>query len=272
MAFLSGQSRRPGRRLVWVVHNLGPHDRRHAWLGHWLYRLTARHADGFVALSEAARSEAVETFSELETKPSAVVPHGHYRDAYPTAGRKGSPSDENERVILCLGRMRPYKGLVALVDAFRATDDPSLRLWIVGKPHGREIARTITDTAAKDRRIRVELRYVPDEELETMFAAATLAVLPYEQVLNSGSAILALSFDRPVLAPDLGSLSDLARDVGPDWVRTFRPPIDTETLLDATTWAAARPTEARPPLDGLSWSMIGKRLRGFLASVLAGDR
>jgi beta-1,4-mannosyltransferase len=40
--------------------------------------------------------------------------------------------------------------------------------------------------------------------------AADLIALPYKEILNSGSAILALSFDRPILVPAAGALAELS--------------------------------------------------------------
>ena len=48
------------------------------------------------------------------------------------------------------------------------------------------------------------LRYIPDAELQVWLRAADVVVLPFRDILTSGSAILALSFGRAVVAPALG--------------------------------------------------------------------
>ena len=87
-----------------------------------------------------------------------------------------------------------------------------------------------------------------------MYLPATdLVVLPYRDILNSGSAVLALSFDRPVLVPRRGSLGDLQNHVGRQWVRTYEGDIGAAELE-----AASRPgprqhnTRAPAPLVRLN--------------------
>ena len=54
------------------------------------------------------------------------------------------------------------------------------------------------------------------------FSAADLVVLPFSDIMHSGSAILALSFNKPVLVPARGALPELQTRVGAAWVQTYR--------------------------------------------------
>jgi len=81
--------------------------------------------------------------------------------------------------------------------------------------------------------------------------AADLVVLPYLDILNSGSAIWALSFGRPVLLPNRGAMPELAESVGSDWVRLFDGPLDEHQLADALNWARRPRPEPLPALDSL---------------------
>ena len=74
-------------------------------------------------------------------------------------------------------------------------------------------------------------------------AAAQLVVAPYSEVLNSGSALLALTHSRPILLPNRGAMTELQSVVGKDWVRIYEPPLMPETLSDALAWAGfSRPS------------------------------
>jgi glycosyltransferase involved in cell wall biosynthesis len=105
--------------------------------------------------------------------------------------------------------VRGYKGLADLVQAFRAIADPRLRLVIAGRAPVAADAEAVRGLAGGDPRIRLHLRFVPDDEVQVFFRAADFVVLPYRQVLTSGAAILALSFGRPLVVPRLGCLEDL---------------------------------------------------------------
>src|SRR3546814_10110494 len=54
---------------------------------------------------------------------------------------------------------------------------------------------------------------------------ADAVVLPYRDIVNSGSALLALSRFRPVIAPRLGSLIELQGQVGEDWLWLYDGPL-----------------------------------------------
>src|SRR5690349_964742 len=74
-------ARRRGTRVVWTVHNLGHHEQtsRRAWA----WNRFARMVDAFFSLTERGVDAARDAFPQLRDTPAFVVPHGHYRDAYP---------------------------------------------------------------------------------------------------------------------------------------------------------------------------------------------
>jgi hypothetical protein len=95
---------------------------------------------------------------------------------------------------------------------------------------------------------------------------ADLMVLPFRDILNSGSSLLALSFNGPILVPAKGSLTELAQTVGPEWVRTYPESLTPEILADAIVWAA-KPRPSPAPLESYSWERCGKETAEFLRAV-----
>jgi beta-1,4-mannosyltransferase len=94
-----------------------------------------------------------------------------------------------------------------------------------------------------------------------------LVVLPYERVLNSGAVFHALSRGRPVLAPALGSLPEVAADVGPQWLRLYQPPLRSRHLTEALAWAGeARPSDSSA-LARYRWETVGPEIAGFVREV-----
>ena len=98
--------------------------------------------------------------------------------------------------------------------------------------------------------IRFYFEFVQAAEMQRFMRAADLIVLPYREILNSGSVMLALSFSRPVLVPAFGALSELHQAVGPDWIWLYEGELTSTTLEDAIQWTNARrcPTERVMPL------------------------
>ncbi|MDI3340716.1 MAG: glycosyltransferase [Sphaerobacter sp.] len=269
-----------GIRLVWTIHNLMSHERLYpaveAWLRHWV----VDQIDGAIALSESSAAAARRRFARLGHLPLAVIPHGHYIDAYPNtldgaAARAALGLDPHHRVLLFIGQVRRYKNVTRLIDCVGALPDPDLRLVVAGLPNDPALAAEVRCAAQRDPRVQTHLALIPDARLQVFLNAADLVVLPYEEILNSGSALLALSFRRPVLVPGRGSMGELRQRFGERWVMTYDQGLTPATLRRALE------TLDRLPADGddlerrlrreVGWDRIAAETVSFYRSVLGRD-
>jgi glycosyltransferase involved in cell wall biosynthesis len=270
------RARRRGLAVVWTVHNLGAHDRLHPRLEPAFWAAFTRQVDGTITLTEGGRAAALERFPPLRRRPAAVVSQGHYRGVHPaTVGpeeaRRRIGVEPGARVVTFFGLVRRYKGVLELLRAFRALPDRDVVLVVAGPPRTPALADEVVAAAGDDPRIRLRLELVPDDEVQLALVAADLVALPYTAVQNSSTALLALSFDRPVLVPDRGAMAELRGAVGGDWVRLFGGPLTPAALEGALTWAA----EGRPggaPLDAFSWPDVAARTVAAYRAALADRR
>ncbi len=251
-------ARRRGATVVWTVHNLASHDVRHARSERAFWRALPRLVDGWLSLTASALDDIEAAYPGLAGKPRATVPMGHFREAYPDrvdrdTARATLRIARDARVLAHIGRIRPYKGVPALVDAFAGLDDADAVLLVAGACPDAELADRLREAAGRDDRVHLRLGRVPDDALAAYLRAADLVVLPFEEILNSSSALLALSFDVPVLVPTLGAMPELAAEVGGDWVRLYDGPLRPEHLEEGL--AAGRP-QGRPDLDRHDWAAI----------------
>ncbi len=235
-----------GTRIVWTVHNLEGHAPRRPGLERRLLRWLSRRLDGVIALSESGARAAAEHYPELRQAAAAVIPHGHYIGRYPNAlgrpqARRALGIGPGERAVVFVGRIAPYKNVAALVHEFCRLDDPATRLIVAGMPATDDLRAAIRAAAGADPRIQLHLREIEDAELQLYLNAADIVVLPFERILNSGSALLALSFGRPVLVPSTPAMDDLRAELGAAAVRTFSPPLTAAHLREALDAAAPDP-------------------------------
>lgn len=250
-------------KAIWTVHNLTAHDRWHPRLEDYLWRWFVNRVDGYIALSNDGRDAALMRFPTLADRAGFVIPHGHYRGEYPDAmdrdaARKELSLPSAARVVCFFGAIRPYKNVATLIDAFRMIAAEDWRLVVAGHAPDDNLSAELRERASGDLRIRLDLGFVPRERVQLYLRAADLLVCPYRDVLNSGSALLALSFGRPVLVPKLGAMADLRALAGDAWVATYDGPLTTDTLLEAVAWAECAPRDTPPPLDELEWDHIAR--------------
>lgn len=267
---LLAAARARGAVLVLTAHNLpddasGPVER-------GFVRAVAAMADHVVSLSAAAVPAVLAASPGLRGTPVTVVPHGHYRDAYPlppapaaARARLGLPA--SGRVLLCLGQVRRYKALVGLAEAFLATAGPTEVLAVAGEPVDAVEADLLRALAATDARLHLDLRRVPAAEVADHHAAADVVVLAHRaaRVLNSGAALLALSLGRPFVAADSPVLRELRAEVGAGWVHLTD---GTPGALVAAARVAAVPA-AGPDLSGLDWPELGRRTAEVYRAAVA---
>ncbi|ASJ07624.1 glycosyltransferase [Thermococcus pacificus] len=274
-AFLSlmGIARKRGIKIVWTVHNLRSHEGFHPKLEERFWERFLGMVDGHISLTSIGQEELFRTYPQLRRVPGFVIPHGHYRDVYPNnISRKqarallGLPMDS--RVILFIGQIRKYKNLPSLIRAFNSLPEKDVRLVIAGKPVDRELTNQLFKLVKSDSRIMFHPKFIPSEEIQVYLNSADLVVLPYSEILNSGSALLALSFDRPVLAPAKGSMIELRDSVGKEWVMLYTGELTGDTLSNALEWAILEKRPARAPLDRFSWDNIARETLKAYKKVL----
>lgn len=246
--------KRLGVRIIWTLHNLGDHEGRKGNREMLFHRRLVELADGVICHCPEARRLAIDVY-QLPPDTHArlqVIAHGNYAGVYPdTLDRIGARTelgiDADARVFLFIGQVRRYKGVEELVATFQGIPDPDARLVVAGKPNRKATRTAIEQVAAQDDRVLLALDTIPDDRMQVYLRAADAAVLPFRDVLTSGSAILAMTFGLPVIAPAIGCLPDtlgdgaLLYDPGaPDGLRDALHSAMTIDLGDLGAHAAAR--------------------------------
>ena len=224
--------RSAGGRFVWTVHNLKPHtalggDARQAYLEFKESALSE--LDTFISLSESGVSEARNAYPELAGLPYVVARHPHYRGLLRQSTKRaqlrqalGAPS--NAFVLGCIGTVLPYKGVVEAAESFTCLDGQDLRLLIVG-PVSALCRDKLIRLSTADPRIILLDRPLDDQDIADWHSAVDAVLFNGANNLNSGSLLMALSLNRPVLAPRSGVNLEMASLVGEQWMSLFNHPL-----------------------------------------------
>ena len=255
-----------GYRVVWTLHNRYPHERPFPDLDHLARLIVGRLADGMIAHCHYGARLARKLF--YRTDHLHVIPHGHYIDIFPNkisreAARRRLRLPGDAFVYLFFGNARVYKGIEKLIDAYRECAASDTRLAIMTRRafDGGHADRVIT-RAEEDERIHVFTHtFFPNEDFQIYLNAADVVVLPFSQVLTSGSAIAALSFGKPVIVPALGCLPELVDDS----MGILYNPKDTGALSKALLDIRRRDLdkagrEAFARAKSLDWGRIASRV------------
>ena len=208
-----------GIKLIWTVHNLKNHENTHEGLEIFFSRIIARYADAIIAHGEAAKLDIQRVFKVKKIDKIVVIQHGNYLNAYKNTvyreeARHRLNLSSTDLTFLCLGRVRPYKGVLELIESFQKLDSSLSRLIIAGTPQDKQLVNLIEKKAGGNSSIRLILRFIPDDEIQIFMNAADIVILPYRDILVSGAAILGMSFGKAIIAPRLGCIPDILDSLG----------------------------------------------------------
>ena len=231
--------RRTDIRIVYLLDNVIPHEKYP--FGRFLTRLALRQGHAYIAQSDQVRRDLFEVLPDAD--PGAVVtsPHPVYDFGAPDRPRKTKAEARaaldlppEARLALYFGFIKPYKGVVHLIDAapkLKERYGDGIRVLIVGDIYGekRPYLDRIAASGAADV-IQLVDGFVPDEIVEDYFLAADLAVLHDVSATQSGIVQIAYNYDLPVVSTAVGGLPEVVLDGRTGFVV---PPEDPAALADA---------------------------------------
>ncbi|MCC7546818.1 MAG: glycosyltransferase [Burkholderiales bacterium] len=250
-------------RIVWTIHNLESHEKDHRMLDRLGSKLVARRIDAAIV---HARAQADPVCRELGLPPEKVhhVPHGNYAGCLstrvaPMPQHEGGPSWPLR--FLYFGILRPYKGVLELIEAFRGLHAEA-SLTIAGNPQGKGMGEAVRAAAGTDSRIRLFLEYVDEDELFRLIEQSDVIVLPFKETFTSGSLVMAITCGKPVVVPHSASLEEYVDDSCAFLYRSEEPGALGAALqraLDSDRLDAMGENARRMSLD-LDWDRIGRRV------------
>jgi glycosyltransferase involved in cell wall biosynthesis len=252
---------RSGIPAAVIVHDAEAHPGDRIPLLLMSQRALLRRADLIIVLSMHV-AEGLRANGSLRPGTPVIVaslPPLSFGAVAPLASRTGP------RRLLCFGRLRAYKGLDLLAEALRSLGPlPDLEVRVVG--NGPESAALAALRVLPG--VKVENRWVPESEVNTLLNWADVVVLPYREASQSGIAPTALATGRRVIATRVGGLPE---QLGDNPLATLCEP-EAASLAAAITRVMAMPRDivwsATDPRE--AWRKFAAVLLEGLASLIPG--
>lgn len=265
-----------GAKIIWTVHNEAPHDIRHPILTKWFYSSIFKMLDGLIFLNHSSWKKLYHKLDPSSSKFFSIIPHGHYRNYYNNTltqhqAREILKIDKVKKVILYFGQIRPYKGIDSLIKVFKQIKNDDTLLLICGSP-SKEHRSFIDDLMkANSTNIIFDLKFIPNDQIEVYLNASDLVVLPYKQILNSGTILLSLSFNRPVLIPGFDGLIELRDSFGERWIHIYPPDNLNRNVLEDVLSKITVNSNENLDLSSINWEGIAKTTIEFYQKCIEKD-
>jgi beta-1,4-mannosyltransferase len=266
-----------GIKLVWTVHNIWSHERQimgERFINHILVRL-CHYVIVHSSFGPAAVREAYRLPAQVVEKIH-VIPHGHYMDSYDNTVTRQKAREQlglaaDATVFLFFGQIRPYKGVPCLVKAFKAVTSPHAHLVIAGEPQNNYIEQELVRACDGEARIHLFLQNVPAEKIQVYMNASDVVVFPFQEIFTSGSALLAMSFGKAIIAARLRYLEEVLDSEGALFYHTED---ELERILERalTVDLVEMGHRNRARAQTFDWETIGRRTSELYFQAINGGR
>ncbi|MDA8964587.1 glycosyltransferase [bacterium] len=204
---------------VWTAHNLISHDSLDPTRDKKMNQALIDVCRGVMVMSDAAELQLRELYRIPGSTNVRKVPHGHYIDCYLNVvsrddARKRFSLAREKFIYLMPGAVKPYKGHADAIRSFVRCSAKDDVLIVAGRGEDGYIEQLRAIESEAGCVCSGDIQFIDgqisDNDFQYLFNLADVTVLPFVNVLNSGSLLLAMSFGSPVIAPRIGSIPEIA--------------------------------------------------------------
>jgi len=202
-----------GIKIVYTVHNVLPHDTGNKYMK--CFSRVYKIADLLICHTEHAKQRLVSEF-KIDANSVEIIPHGpmfhdsikiNHEDARLRLGFNG------EVIVLFFGLLRQYKGIDFLLQAWKEVLEQCSKafLLIVGdgdRTYKQRMIDKIIDLGISET-VKLELRFVSNDELVIYHQAADILVYPYKEISQSGALLTGMTFGKPIVATTVGGIKEI---------------------------------------------------------------
>jgi D-inositol-3-phosphate glycosyltransferase len=276
-----------GKKIVFTAHNINIRERdgNDSFMNRLTLKFMYRIVDHIFVHTEKMKLQLIEDF-DIEENKVTVIPFGinKYTPKSSLSTKQARIKIQlrnDEKVILFLGNIAPYKGLEFLILALAHLKEKNyeIKLLIAGRiknceEYWKKIQRLIEEKNLEDCIIS-KIEYIPEADIEIYFKSADVLILPYKYIFQSGVIFLSYNFGLPVIAADVGSLREDVVEGKTGFICQPENPEDLAEKIDLYFHSnlyknldANRDKIIKYANEKYSWEKIGEKTHAVYKSLL----
>lgn len=266
-----------GIKICWTMHNSIPHNCKDIVFAEYFINRWLSKVDMVVVHCKDSMNLLVNKYGYNENK-ILCVPHGAYKTDSINKNLKKQLSSKykissDSLVFLYFGIISEYKNIPLLLKVFNQLQNSDVKLILTGridKNMETDMQNKIRLICRQMSNVVLDERFIPEEEVSTIFSLCDIVILPYDKtsMQNSGAMIQAFSNAKPVIISEFGYVLDIKDK---DFVFSYdynSPESEKRELMVQINNAISKKAElknlgilAKEFADTeLNWNMIGKRI------------
>ena len=243
------------KKLLITIHDPVPHNSNYGKKMHILRIFLSKFINHFVLLNKSQTNQFIKYY-QIQRKNIYYAQLGYYD----ILRKYGEVITNKNKFILFFGRIAEYKGIEYLLSAYNNIykNYPGIKLILAG--NGKLYFDT-TKYTNNDSIIFIN-RYIPTEELCSLIKSCEFVVCPYSSGTQSGVIASAFAFYKPVVATDVGGLSEMIKQKQSGIIV---PPKNIEAISNAIELLLSNPNliqemskyiKSETETGDLSWNKI----------------
>lgn len=257
-AFMTSVISDSGAVYLLTVHDATRHPGEDQAWRRWLLRRDIDASDAALVLTRSVGASLQANYGYPADR-TFLSTLGHFGDGRSDVGVRSLPADRPPR-LLFFGRILHYKGLDLMLEALpilrKEFPKLGLEVWGTGDITPYQAALD----AVGD--VRVENRWIEEEEIPGIFAATDLAVLPYREASQSAVVATAFAVGMPCVATPIPGLREQVADGVTGVIAAGNSPGEyaeavAKVLRDPAFYAGLSQGCLQAATTTLSWESIG---------------
>lgn len=204
-------------KVVITVHDVVPFDNRPLEIKA-LDKIYS-YANHLLVHTESAKNKFLEMYNAT-TQISVVSQSFYLKSNYKRVDNKVAKNHFNIPddcvVFLYYGTIRPSKGLDILIKAISEAHKKNNKIYLLAAGAFHKVKEedyvNLVKQYLSQKFSTVNFGFVPQEEEQWYFSAADVLCLPYLEITQSAVAQLGLMYELPIIATDIGEMSDVCRN------------------------------------------------------------
>ncbi len=206
--------------IVTTLHNLQPHKILFPSFERSIFKITLR-LSKVVYVHTSKSEQKAHSIYGVQKEKIVKIPHGNWsmlrKKSWDNISARRKIGIEPESFVMCfIGRISPDKGPHLLLNAIKDIKiNLPLYLILAGSPLNKEYLDFISNEVNNITNLRILFypRWLSESEIELFIEASDVGVIPYVKTSTPASALLFMSFGKPVIVP---SLPEVVEFVGSD--------------------------------------------------------
>lgn len=195
-------------RLITTVHDILPFNEK--FYDKFFHRKIYELSDSIIVQAQQNLERINNMFNNIDEK-TVMIPHGHFlkyaKILDKNIARKKLNIPEDKFVVLFFGQIKKVKGVDLLLNAMAdiCKNNDEICLVVAGNmwKDDRETYEKLIDELGIRDKIKWDIRYIPDDEVDYYYSATDICVLPYRDVYQSGVIQLVYAHKKTPVASRL---------------------------------------------------------------------